>query len=101
MEIIDLQSQDILKNSFKLSPLVFFFELLPAFAKIKIIAAKYLCMFGSTYVYEFCPHTKKIKNPHRSRLTDDHLHRVLRADTSNFDVEFEKIVNKIQQQKSH
>jgi len=30
---------------------------------------------------------KKIKNPHRSRLTDDHLHHMLRECTSNFDVE--------------
>lgn len=50
MEIIDLQSQDTLKNSFKLSPSLFFAELPSEFAKIKMIAEKYLSMFGSTYV---------------------------------------------------
>lgn len=45
-------------------------------------------MFGSTYVCEQAfSHMKKIKNQHRLCLTDDHLHHVLRAGTSNFNVE--------------
>jgi len=52
MEIIDLQSQDILKDSFKASPLLFFAEFSALFSKIKNIAAKYFSMFGSTYVNE-------------------------------------------------
>ncbi|CAI6345041.1 unnamed protein product [Macrosiphum euphorbiae] len=100
--IIDLQPQDILKDSFKASPLIFFAELPASFSKIKNIAAKYFSMFGSTYVCEQAfSHMKKIKNPYRSLLTDDHLHHVLRASTSNFNVEIEKIINNIQQQKSH
>jgi hypothetical protein len=102
MEIIDLQSQDILKNSFKTSPLLFFAKLPASSSKIKNIAAKYFSMFGSTYVCEQAfSHMKQIKNPCRLRLTDDHLHHVLRAGTSNFNVEIEKIINNIQQQKSH
>ncbi|XP_060845681.1 general transcription factor II-I repeat domain-containing protein 2A-like [Rhopalosiphum padi] len=102
MEIIDLQPQDILKDSFKASPLLFFAELPASFSKIKNIAAKYFSMFGSNYVCEQAfSHMKKIKNPYRSRLTDDHLHHVLRASTSNFNVEIENIINNIQQQKSH
>jgi len=45
-------------------------------------------------------HIKKIKSPYRSRLTDDYFH-VVRAATTNFNVEIEKIINNIQQQKSH
>lgn len=102
MEIIDLQPQDILKDSFKASPLLFFAELPASFSKIKNIAAKYFSMFGSNYVCEQAfSHMRKIKNPYRSRLTDDHLHHVLRASTSNFNVEIENIINNIQQQKSH
>ncbi|XP_022182063.1 zinc finger MYM-type protein 6-like [Myzus persicae] len=67
MEIVDLQPQDILKDSFKASPLLFFAELPASFSKIKNIAAKYFSMFGSTYVYEQAfSHMKKIKNPYRS-----------------------------------
>lgn len=102
MEIIDLQPQDILNYSFKASPLLFFSELPASFSKIKNIAAKYFSMFGSTYVSEQAfSHMKKIKNPYRSRLTDDYLHHVLRARASNFNMEIEKIINNIQQQKSH
>ncbi|VVC39075.1 Ribonuclease H-like domain,HAT, C-terminal dimerisation domain, partial [Cinara cedri] len=102
MEIIDLQPQSILKDSFEASPLLFFAELPASFSKIKNIAAKYFSMFGSSYICEQAfSHMKKIKNPYRSRLTDDHLHHVLRASTSNFNVEIEKIINNIQQQKSH
>lgn len=58
-------------------------------------------IFISTYASEQdYSHIKKIINPHRSHLIDDHLHRVLRSGTNNFDVEIEKMVNKIQQQKS-
>lgn len=101
MEIIDLKSQDILKNSFKTSPLLFFAELPASFSKIKNIAVKYFSMFGSTYVCEQAfSHMKKIKDTYRSHSTDDHLHHVLRASTSNFNVQIEKIINNIQQ-KNH
>lgn len=36
---------------------------------------------------------EKIKNPHLSRITDNHLHRESRAATSNFDVEIERKKN--------
>ena len=100
MEIIDFQPQEILKDSFKASPLLFFAELLASFSKIKYKAAKYpvwvhLRMWTAYFSYE------KIKNPYRSRLTDDLLHHVLWASTSNLNVEIEKITNNIQKQKSH
>jgi len=86
-----LQPQDILKDSFKASPLLFCAQLTVSFSKIKNIAAKYFSMFGFTYMCEQAfSHMKKIKNPYRSRLTDDYLHHVSKASARNFNVEIEK-----------
>jgi len=50
--IIDFQSQNILKNTFKQSPLNYYTKLTLSFLKSKNIAAKYDCIFASTYVCE-------------------------------------------------
>jgi len=50
MEITDLQSQAVLKNEFKQSPLLVYIKHTSSFSKIRNIAAKYYSMLGSTYV---------------------------------------------------
>lgn len=53
MVIKDLQFNDILKNSFRQSPLFFFSSKFPlSYSKIRNISAKYSKLFVSTYVYE-------------------------------------------------
>ena len=71
LEIIDLQSDADLKGKFASVGLDTFYQyLLPAYPKLTALAAKIVCMFGTTYLCEQIFSVMNInKTKMRSRLT--------------------------------
>lgn len=106
MELIDLKANTFLRDEHTKNRqnLQNFYRLLPAddFPQLRAHAQRIFCMFGSTYT---CEETfskmKFIKSAHRSRLTDEHLHVLLRSATSNFTPDLMKLVQNVQTQVSH
>ncbi|XP_045538423.1 general transcription factor II-I repeat domain-containing protein 2A-like [Papilio machaon] len=104
MNVIDLQSNNMLKNSFhEINDRVKFYGSLPIeFDELKRFAQKFITIFGSTYL---CEQTFSIlnhrKNKHASRLTDEHLKAILRISTTNMKADVQKIATQIQPQTSH
>jgi len=84
MELIDLQCNDTLKAKYDSVGAAQFPSFIPEkMAQLLLHAAQMLCMFGSTYLCEQLFSVMKMnKNPHRSRLTDAHLHSILRVSTA-------------------
>ncbi|CAM4623216.1 unnamed protein product [Caretta caretta] len=76
MEVIDLQSNDLLKDKYKKGNLVEFYKCLPndQYAYVKNFVRGLMSMFGTTYV---CEKTfsmmKYVKSNHRSTLSDEHV----------------------------
>ena len=82
MELTNIHCNDTLKakydcGRYTVSNLIP--EMMP---QLRLNAAQILCMFGSKYLCEqlFCV-MKMNKNPHKSCLTDAHLHSILRVST--------------------
>lgn len=104
MNVIDLQSNDTLKNSFfEIKDLVKFYVSLPSnFDELKRFALQLITIFGSTYL---CEQTFSIlnyrKNKYASRLTDEHLRAILRIATTNLEANIQQIATQIQPQTSH
>ncbi|CAH2108321.1 unnamed protein product [Euphydryas editha] len=104
MNVIDLQCNDTLKNSFyEINDLVKFYSSLPSdFDELKRFAQQLITVFGSTYL---CEQTFSIlnyrKNKYASRLTDEHLKAILRISTTNLKTDIQKIASQIQPQTSH
>ncbi|CAH1173813.1 unnamed protein product [Phaedon cochleariae] len=104
MNVIDLQSNDTLKNSFhEMKDLVKFYGSLPSdFDELKRFALQLITFFGSTYL---CEQTFSIlnyrKNKYASRLTDEHLRAILRIATTNLKANIQQIATQIQPQTSH
>lgn len=100
MELIDLQSNDILKSTFDPSQLKTFYSNLPdsAFPLLKKFSAGMIIIFASTYI---CEQTfsklNYIKNKYRSRITDEHLHAILRAGATNFEVNYNELLKACKQ----
>ena len=88
MELIDLQSDSILKEKFKeVDVLTFYtqyFKSLDNYLEFKKKhAARILCMFGSIFLCEQMFSVMKInKNKHRTRLTNEHLQSILKIITT-------------------
>ena len=85
LELIDLQSDAVLKEKFNSVKLNDFYASLnkATFPNLRNAAQKMLTLFGSTYV---CEQTFSVMNAnkscHRSRLTDQHLSSILRIATT-------------------
>ena len=59
-------------------------------------------VFGSTYKCEqIFSQKKQIKSVHRSRLTDEHLHSILRIGTTKLQPDISLLVKEVQAQISH
>ncbi|KAK3918372.1 General transcription factor II-I repeat domain-containing protein 2A [Frankliniella fusca] len=82
MEIIDLQCDRQLRERFRLSKdLPSFYKLLPRlrFPKLHLIAARVMCMFGSTFVCEqFYSLMNITKSKYRSAISNENLQASLR-----------------------
>ncbi|KAE8280213.1 General transcription factor II-I repeat domain-containing protein 2 [Larimichthys crocea] len=84
MELIELQCNDTLKSKYDSVGAAQFPPYLPdTLPELRAQAAQMLSMFGSTYLCEQLFSLMKMnKTPHRSRLTDEHLHSVLRISSA-------------------
>lgn len=84
MELIELQCDDALKAKYAAVGAAEFARFLPdTMPQLRTQAAQTLSMFGSTYLCEQLFSFMKLnKTSHRSRLTDEHLHSVLRISSS-------------------
>jgi len=95
LELIELQSTNVLKDSFKPENVILFFKSLSndLYPNLKDFAKSMLVMFASTYV---CEQTFSImkhnKSDLRSQMTDEHLAAVLRIATTNMQPNFDKLV---------
>jgi hypothetical protein len=98
MNVIDLQSNDTLKNSFyEINDLVKFYGSFPSnFNELKRFAQQLITIFGSTYL---CEQTFSIlnyrKNKYCSRLTNEHLSAILRICIAKCDWSFLHAVNDV------
>lgn len=81
LEIIDLQCDSDLKGKFAAAGLGTFYRyLLPGYPNLTALAAKVLCMFGTTYVCEQVFSVMSInKMKLFSRLTQKHLNNILKV----------------------
>lgn len=84
LEIIDLQCDSQLKDKFASVGLDTFYKfLLPGYPKLTALAAKVLCMFGTTYICEQAFSVMNInKTKLRSRLTHKHLNDIMKLATA-------------------
>lgn len=80
LEIIDLQCDSDLKGKFAAGGLNTFYQnLLPGYPNLTALAAKLLCMFGTTYLCEQVFSVMSINQTElRSRLTHRHSNHILK-----------------------
>ncbi|XP_069470090.1 general transcription factor II-I repeat domain-containing protein 2-like [Ambystoma mexicanum] len=104
MELAELQNCDSLKDAFKSSSLHSFYASLPSetYPHLRNHALKMATIFGSTYVCEQTfSRMKHLKSPTRSRLTDEHLHHLLRLAVTNMEPDIDHLVSQKQAHSSH
>lgn len=104
MELAELQNCDSLKDAFKSSSLLNFYASLPSetYPNIRNHALKMVTIFGSTYVCEQTfSRMKHLKSPTRSRLTDAHLHHLLRLAVTNMEPDIDHLISQKQAHSSH
>lgn len=84
MELIELQCSDALKSKYDTVGAAEFPRFLPeTMPRLREQAAQTLSMFGSTYLCEQLFSLMKMnKTPLRSRLSDEHLHSILRISSA-------------------
>uniref|UniRef100_A0A674NJF1 HAT C-terminal dimerisation domain-containing protein n=1 Tax=Takifugu rubripes TaxID=31033 RepID=A0A674NJF1_TAKRU len=94
LELIDLQSDAVLANHFKSRSLLDFYSSLKEnFPNMRRRAQKMLVLFGSTYKCEQTFSLMKFtKSRNGSSLTDEHLSALLRISTSDFQPDFDALV---------
>jgi len=93
-EFQKMKQNDILK----------FYSKLPHedFPALRDFIMKITTVFGLTYICEqIFLWMKQTKSVHRSRLTDEHLHSILRIGTTKFQPDFSLLVKEVQAQISH
>lgn len=96
METIDLQCNNALKIKYHQETLVDFYKFLPnsQYPNLKKIAIQYnICIFATNYlcVQTFCK-LKYIKSKYRSAMSEKHLQSILKIETRNTELEFDKIL---------
>lgn len=104
MELAELQTCDSLKDAFKTSSLPNFYASLPSetYPILRNHALKMATIFGSTYVCEQTfSRMKHLKSPTRSRLTDAHLHHLLRLAVTNMEPDIDHLISQKQGHSSH
>jgi 17beta-estradiol 17-dehydrogenase/3beta-hydroxysteroid 3-dehydrogenase/mitotic-spindle organizing protein 1 len=104
LELIDMQTNDELKEAFCSSTWEQFYKCLSdsKFPNIKGLATKMLTVFGSTYICERTfSRMKLIISKFHTRMTDDHLHHCLRISVTNFPTDINLLAAKLQLQASH
>lgn len=103
MELLELQGNEELKQNFLNYSLQDFYKSLPThFPKLRQLAKKKLCLFGSTYKCEqLFSRMKHIKCKTRSQLTDFHLENNLRLALCSIPPNIDKLVKNMQPQVSH
>src|SRR5215813_12698010 len=101
LELIDLQSNTVLKDLFNPGINIFqFFKSLnqDMFPNLKGFVKEMLVMFASTYVREQTFSVmKKSKSDLSSRMTDEHLAAVPRIATSKMQPDFDRLVSDFKQ----
>ncbi|KAK6490688.1 general mRNAion factor II-I repeat domain-containing protein 2-like, partial [Huso huso] len=104
-ELIDLQESQEAKTAFREQSLIQFYQSLSptTYPALRQHAFQMASLFGSTYTCEKTFSTMNInKSKLRSRLTDDHLHSVLRIATTGLEPRLSEIVaGRSQHHKSH
>lgn len=95
LELIELQCNNELKQLFLNVSKIEFYKALPksSFPNLKSHAQKITAMFASSYICEQVFSTMKLrKNSVRNRLTDHHLAALLRISSSQFQPDYEKLL---------
>ena len=95
MEILDFQSDNLLKDNFREMSLSCFYASLndATFPRLKSLARKILVLFGSTYVCEQAfSRMKFIKDKSKSVMTDEHLDQLMRIAISPKEPNFDKLI---------
>lgn len=84
MELIELQCNDTLKAKYESVGASEFARFIPdTMPELRTQVARTLSVFGSTYLCEQLFSLMKLnKTSHRSRLTDEHLHSILRISSA-------------------
>ena len=96
MEVIDLQSNDMLKDKYKEVELIEFYKCLPRaqYMHLKNFALGLISVFGTTYLCEKTfSKMKYVKSCYRSALSDEHLESLLVIGTTNFEPQLNKIIS--------
>ena len=98
MEIIDLQSNDILKDKFKEGNLIEFYKCLPfeQYSYLKKFACEFISAFVTTYL---CKKTFFKDEMHKIllqiTLSDEHLNSLLIIKTTHFEPQLDRIMLKM------
>ncbi|XP_029657512.1 general transcription factor II-I repeat domain-containing protein 2A-like [Octopus sinensis] len=97
LEVIDLQSNEQLKDCHRRTKLAEFYEYLKddEFPRLKNFAIKMISIFGTTYQCEQTfSRMKYVKSAHRARLTDGHLKSILMIGCSNLKPNIDELIQK-------
>jgi len=100
MEVIDLQSNDILKDKYKEGNLTEFYKCLPSdqFVYLRKFACEFISVYGTTYLCEKTfSKMKYIKSCYRSQLSNEHLNALLVIGTTHFEPQLDKILSEMKQ----
>lgn len=104
LELLELQSDDTIRDSYQQLDLIDFYRQLSReqFPNLRALSLKLTAMFGSTYVCEKTfSQMMYVKSRQRSRLTDEHLHDILRCGVTSLKPEMDKLSDSHQPQPSH
>ena len=104
MELVQLQSDSFIKQIFLEGDIIKFYCLLNSdtYPALRANAMRMVSLFGSTYICEQTfSRMKGSKSAHRTRLTDNHLHDVLRISVSPFEPKIDEMTADKQAQISH